>query len=262
MFFMIIKIWMFPSSLCSNLTDATVAVADNRVTPGDVLIDVCSVREVQALQVQRSPLWRPLLAAPVRLLHLQDAVEHDPAEPQWPTGWGQHAKRDYFVLLSSPSHLCSDTHWPWHTGISATLLQLPMVTFMLVSFGEHLRLPGGRQKCDTGVLPCSINDGETTCDRHRFRFDLHVKQQCWVSHILSSWCHKNRQSVGPQVLCSCSSCSRSVQYLLTVFCGTDLSDHLNTFLGAAEWHARVLRSPPPVSHLHTEINEHTAQYSA
>lgn len=241
---------MFPYLLCSNLTDATVCI----VTPGDVLIDVCSVSEVQALQVQRSPLWPLLLAAPVRLLHLQDAVKHHPAEPQWPTGWGQHAKRDYFVLPSPPSHLCSDTHWPWHTGISATLLQLPMVMFMLVSFGEHLWLPGGRQKWDTGVLPCSNKWWWNTCNRHRFRFDLHVKQQCWLSQILSSWCHKNRRSVGPQVLCSCS---RSVQYLLTVFCGTGLSDHLNTFLTAAEWLARVLRSPPPVSHLHTEIKEHT-----
>lgn len=122
-------------------------------TLGDMFVVVGSGGEVPALQAQWSPLWALLLTALVHLLHLQDSLKHNPAGPQGHTGWVRNTcEMRLFVcfvfLLLSLSHLCSDAHWPWHTGISVTLLQLPIVTFTLVNFGAQRRLPANTQRRD------------------------------------------------------------------------------------------------------------------
>lgn len=48
------------------------------------------------------------------------------------------------VFISS--HLDTDGHWPWHTGICMTVVQLSTVTFMFVTFGAQLWLPGVRRQ--------------------------------------------------------------------------------------------------------------------
>lgn len=185
--------------------------------------------------------------------------------PCWATGtpgrWETQLKWDSVMLLP-PSHLCSDAHRPWHTGISATLLQLPTVMFMLLSFGAQLWLPV------TPVYhlspPYSTNDDQT-CLPVFTGFDWTYMYSSSVDDPIPcppGVTKINQYDVARQVLCNCSSCSRRDQYLLTVFCRTDLSDCLNTLVAAAEGDAGVLSLPPPVSHLHMEVNEHATQYSS
>lgn len=81
-------------------------------TPGDMFVVVYSGREVQTLQAQWSSLGALLLTALVHLLHLQDAVKHNSAEPQG--GSEIHVKCHFgccccLCLTSAQTHTGPDT---------------------------------------------------------------------------------------------------------------------------------------------------------
>lgn len=66
-------------------------------------------------------------------------------------------RNDWWLIGVSyiSSHLGTDRHWPWHTGISMTVVQLSTVTFMLLIFGTQLWLPGVRGKMSASACKSS-----------------------------------------------------------------------------------------------------------
>lgn len=134
-------------------------VAGLKLTSGDMPVGVLSGGKVGALQGHWSPLWAPLLTASALMLHLQVAAYHHPdrgtrlGESETDRGmslWASFDSKiikdvlttDPWQILWTSSHLGWDTHWPWHTGISMTVVQLSTVMLKLDTSGAQLWLPG------------------------------------------------------------------------------------------------------------------------